>query len=148
VKAWIYFARCGTDGPIKIGRAFDPRNRVRDLTIGSPTPLLLLGAVLSERAAEEETEIHERLHKECIRGEWFEAEAALREMFSLRERLVTPESLEDVNEPADDAYGEQFNIRVRSEDVAVWKAAARRADMPLSRWVRIQLNALAEEVLR
>lgn len=33
MKGWVYFARLGTEGPIKIGRACDPQQRVAGLSL-------------------------------------------------------------------------------------------------------------------
>jgi hypothetical protein len=74
--------------------------------IGSPVALSVLGAALSDHAAEEEAEIHERLHVHRVRGEWFNAEAALREMSNLGERLITAERLKSLR-----AVGQRSNRR-------------------------------------
>jgi hypothetical protein len=144
VKSWIYFARHGAAGPIKIGRAADPHKRVRDLAVGSPIALVLLGAVLSDRPEEEEVEIHTRLSEHCIRGEWFVAAAALQEMKRLEMRVIFPEELKSRETP-NDVLDTQMNFRALPEEIEAWKGAARRAGMPLSRWARSQLDAAAGE---
>lgn len=142
MKSWIYFARHGTEGPIKIGRAADPHKRARDLAVGSPVVLVLLGAVLSDRPEKEEAEIHARLREHCIRGEWFVADAALQEMKRLEARVVFPDELKSCETP-NDVLDTQVNFRALREEIEVWKVAARRADMPLARWARSHLDAAA-----
>lgn len=144
MKSWIYFARHGVDGPIKIGRAVDPHKRVRDLAVGSPIPLVLLGAVLSDRSEEEEDEIHARLHEHCIRGEWFAAEAALHEMERLGSRMARPEELMP-QATLNDVLNTNVNVRAKPEEMSAWKRAACDVGMSLSRWARSQLDASAGE---
>lgn len=144
MKSWIYFARHGADGPIKIGRAYNPHKRVRDLSVGSPIALVILGAVLSMHAEEEEDEIHDRLREHCIRGEWFAAEAVRQEMFRLGSRLIGPEDVSPQETP-NDSLKTNMNIRASAEELAAWKMAARAAGMSLSRWARDVTNAGAAE---
>lgn len=140
MKSWVYFARHGVDGPIKIGRAYDPHKRVRGLSVGSPIGLVLIGAVLSARADEEEAEIHARLDAHCIRGEWFTAGAVQEEMERLMSRLVMPEDI-DPQETENDTLGSNLNIRVTADELTAWKVAARSMGMPLSQWARNVFNA-------
>lgn len=142
MKGWVYFARQGASGPIKIGRAVDPHKRVRDLSVGSPIPLVILGAVLSEAYEEEEAEIHARLDERCVQGEWFVAEVAFCEMKRLEARMVSPEELIP-QKTHNDVLDTNVNVRVRPEEMAAWKLAARRAGMSLSRWTRNELDAAA-----
>lgn len=150
VKGWVYFARHGAEGPIKIGRAYDPHTRVRDLAVGSPIGLVLLGAVLSTSPEKEEVEIHARLHEHCIRGEWFAAEAVLHEMRRLRNRMVLPEKLKRQESPNAGLNRQVHSPTVAKKDVTVrmradvsevkrWRAAARRAKRTLSDWMRLTL---------
>jgi Meiotically up-regulated gene 113 len=140
VKSWIYFAQHGVNGPIKIGHAFDPRKRVMDLAVGSPVAITLLGAALSEHAEEEEAQIHERLRKQCVRGEWFVGEVALREMERLGTRMIAPDEVIPQETP-NDVLNANMNVRASPEELTAWKAAAQREGMSLSQWTRNQLNA-------
>lgn len=144
MKSWIYFARHGSNGPIKIGRAADPRKRVMDLAVGSPVPLALLGAILSDCAEAEEAEIHARLRAHCIRGEWFTADEALCEMQRLDRRMQSPEALA-IQETPNDVLDTNVNFRARPEELAAWKDAARGAGMSLSQWARLQLDKASVE---
>jgi predicted HicB family RNase H-like nuclease len=59
--------------------------------------------------------------------------------------MVAPEELmKRLAETSSDAFSMLVNFRVKSKALKAWKAAARREDVPLSRWVRNRLNAAAE----
>ena len=70
----VYFIQSGSDGPIKIGTAVDPRERLRKLQMGSPVRLRLL-------AIAQGVGLEKRLHRQFrdLRGlgEWFEPGKAL-----------------------------------------------------------------------
>jgi hypothetical protein len=61
-----YFIRQGKRGPIKIGTAFDPTDRLRNLQVSNPTRLYLLGLSMLG-----EYHHHELFKQERISGEWF-----------------------------------------------------------------------------
>lgn len=144
MKAWVYFARAGARGPVKVGRACNPHKRLRDLSVGSPIALVLIAAVLSDCAEEEENAIKNRLHMHRIRGEWFVAEAVRHEMSRLESRLVAPEDVKPQETP-NDSLNVNMNVRVSVEELAAWKAAARSAGMSLSQWARNVVNVDASE---
>ncbi len=61
-------------GPIKVGRARDPRQRLDNLQVGNPVQLALYGCIgpfTDTDAARIETEIHMDMSRHRIRGEWF-----------------------------------------------------------------------------
>jgi T5orf172 domain len=67
-RGYVYFARNGKDGPIKIGKAKDPRKRIAGLQTSSPftlVPLLLVCDQDFERI------LHRRFLGFRVRGEWF-----------------------------------------------------------------------------
>lgn len=130
---WIYFARFGADGPIKIGRGSNPCERVVSLAVGSPVPLVLLGAMRSEHMAVEEAALHEKLLAHRVRGEWFVAEAVMCEMQLLAHRILAPEDIH-VESP-------QLHIRLWPEELELWKSVARDRGMSLTAWVCEALNA-------
>lgn len=70
-QSYIYAIRMGWDGPIKIGRSYSSDFRLRDLQVGNPYELQLLGTVLETDTLNEQTE-HQRLHTHRMRGEWFD----------------------------------------------------------------------------
>jgi hypothetical protein len=64
----VYFIQRGADGPIKIGTTtYKLTARLRDIQIGSPDPLYLIGHILGS-----EKDTHIRFKKYHISGEWFE----------------------------------------------------------------------------
>ena len=69
----IYFVRAGDDGPIKIGRTSNLKQRLRVLENACPNDVTLLGVL------PEEEDIHQQFAGCRVRsnGEWFEAEADL-----------------------------------------------------------------------
>ena len=143
MKSRVYFARQGADGPIKVGRAYNPRRRLTDLSVGSPIALVLLGAMLSECAEEEEDALKQRLKAYCVRDEWFAAEAVRQEMNVLVSRMVAPEDVTPQETP-NDSLKTNLAFRASAEELAAWKVAARSVDMSLSQWTRNILDAAAE----
>lgn len=65
----VYFIQQSKHGPIKIGKANNPRSRMRDLQIGNPDKLYLLVAVGEHHATE--PELHEHFASLRMYGEWF-----------------------------------------------------------------------------
>lgn len=67
---YVYFVRAG-DGPIKIGWARNPAQRLRELQVAHPYRLAI---VAMTRGGERlERRIHEELAEHRLSGEWFEA---------------------------------------------------------------------------
>lgn len=73
---YLYFIRCGKNGPIKIGIARDPQKRLVTLQIGNPRRLVLIGTL--EDCADLERRLHEHFAADHIGGEWFRPSKALR----------------------------------------------------------------------
>jgi hypothetical protein len=69
IRPKIYFIQSGADGPIKIGRAVNPAQRLRDLQIAHPEPLRLLAVI--DRPLLAEYLVHGRFRQHRLRGEWF-----------------------------------------------------------------------------
>lgn len=65
----MYFVQQGHDGPIKIGWAGNPGARLRELAVGNPMDLHLVGALPGSVAAERAAQ--SRFADSHIRGEWF-----------------------------------------------------------------------------
>jgi hypothetical protein len=87
MKGWIYFLQFGNDGPIKVGRSYNPEARARDLNSTSPVELILLGAMRSPNMVREERAFQDKLSGSHIRGEWFEQAAVLSETKKLGVRV-------------------------------------------------------------
>lgn len=67
--SFVYFIQQGDDGPVKIGVATDPQERLGALQIGNPDPLYLRQAVPGSFPLE--YELHSRFGEWHVRGEWF-----------------------------------------------------------------------------
>lgn len=77
---FVYFlqAKDGNADPIKIGfTGSNPNGRTRDLQVGCPWPIEILGAVAADRT--EEARLHYDLRSHRIRGEWFRPHAEVLE---------------------------------------------------------------------
>ena len=71
MNGYVYFAREGETGHIKIGRAQKPDRRVQTLQTGCPKDLYLL-AVIPSYNCEHLEKIWQENYKEInVRGEWF-----------------------------------------------------------------------------
>lgn len=71
-KTYVYLIKC--EGFVKIGNAHDPEKRMKDMQVGNPFELELIAKLPFEgkRAAHTyEMELHHRLRKHRVRGEWF-----------------------------------------------------------------------------
>lgn len=67
--AYVYFIQEGDDGPIKIGIAFDPFQRLGNMQVGNSRPLKLLHCLSDHGATEGRIQgIFEDSH---LRGEWY-----------------------------------------------------------------------------
>ena len=98
-KGWVYFARLGADGPIKIGHSVNPRRRVAALSSLSPYAITLLTAMPCDDSYSEEQLLHKKLTTSRIKGEWFATAAARNEMEHLAERLVPLDRLPAISAP-------------------------------------------------
>ena len=65
----VYFIQAGDDGPIKIGWAIDPWDRMATLQTGNPQTLHLRRWVTGTRSMERY--LHRQFRADRIRGEWF-----------------------------------------------------------------------------
>lgn len=65
----VYFVRAAT-GHIKIGRSADPELRLRDLQLGSPVRLVLVGTIATS-PEDTEARLHHRFSAAREHGEWF-----------------------------------------------------------------------------
>jgi len=68
----LYFIQAGENGPIKIGYAAVPSERLRDLQVGNAQPLRLLHEEdFGDHAPRQEALWHQTFKEARIRGEWF-----------------------------------------------------------------------------
>jgi hypothetical protein len=69
MDSFVYFIRSGTRGPIKIGKANNPAERLRSLQTANPAPLTLLGAIRGGEPVERSLQDYLSDHR--LIGEWF-----------------------------------------------------------------------------
>jgi len=68
-KSWTYFIQATEGGPIKIGfTTRDPSHRLKDLMVGSPVPLQIVGLLPGNA----EKKLHKQFSNCRSHGEWFE----------------------------------------------------------------------------
>lgn len=67
---WVYFIQ-GDGGPVKIGSARRPYDRICSLQVGNPARLRLVGVLRA--SAIDEADLHARFGSLRVRGEWFAA---------------------------------------------------------------------------
>lgn len=75
-RTHVYFLQGITGGPIKIGVARNPEQRLRSIQGCSPVPLQILH-VIENGGSKLESELHERFGYCRLHGEWFEDVPAL-----------------------------------------------------------------------
>lgn len=66
----VYFIQAESGGPIKIGHAFDTKQRLGALQTGHPEKLVLLGSFFGSQY--DEHKLHEKFNSYRVRGEWFQ----------------------------------------------------------------------------
>jgi hypothetical protein len=66
----IYFIQPQRGGPVKIGYARKPENRLRELQCGNPYPLQIVAVV--DGGWTTEAVLHKRFASGRMEGEWFE----------------------------------------------------------------------------
>ena len=70
----VYLIRCATTTYYKIGIADDPNKRLEALQAGCPYPLHIVmtcGFLSRTAASQAELDVHAKLAKHNVRGEWF-----------------------------------------------------------------------------
>lgn len=82
-KTMIYFVQAEHGGPIKIGRADKPEERLRDLQIGNPYRLRLTRTVEGVRI--DEWRLHRLFAPLRLQGEWFKPHPVLAAMADAKE---------------------------------------------------------------
>lgn len=72
----VYVIQAEHGGPVKVGRARDPRKRLASIQTGSPHRLRIIGLIVG--GAWMERDLHARLADHRMMGEWFEWNEAVR----------------------------------------------------------------------
>lgn len=78
---FVYVIQSEQGGPVKIGKAKNPRERIATLQTASPYPLRLLHVLPGGRPLERQ--LHERLAPFRLRGEWFDLDPKVLELLAL-----------------------------------------------------------------
>ncbi len=73
--AFVYFIQSVEGGPIKIGQAANPADRLKNLQLGCPVQLRILGIV--EGGLMMEKSLHRQFAQYRMHGEWFDAHPKL-----------------------------------------------------------------------
>lgn len=76
-KSHVYFIFDKSNNRVKIGKANKPKERLRQLQTGNPTPLVLLGFVRGN--IEYEQSLHAKFKSHNILSEWFDYAGELKE---------------------------------------------------------------------
>ena len=84
----IYLIQAGEGGPVKIGVAKNPMERLRELQVGHSEKLVLIDCIDAFYSYENEQNLHHELEHLRIRGEWFQPE---KEVFSRFEQCKVME---------------------------------------------------------
>lgn len=69
VTQFVYFVQEGDDGPVKIGTAIDPEQRLAGLQGGNPRQLTIRHIIPGDWTVE--NSLHLRFHESRLIGEWF-----------------------------------------------------------------------------
>lgn len=97
----IYFIQQGDDGPIKIGRTENLPQRMRELQVGNPELLRLLGVI------PEEAELQALFGNLRVRGEWFKPESQILDF--IQAYTMTPDKF-DLEMMPDEAEHHQVSF--------------------------------------
>lgn len=71
-KGFVYLVAEAEEGPVKIGRSSDYWKRLKEIQIGNPRPLRLKALLYTRECEVIEAQVHDRLGRRRIRGEWFD----------------------------------------------------------------------------
>ena len=88
-KSNVYFIQAEQSLRIKIGIAENPEKRLKDLQVGSPEKLSLIGIVYGA-GREEERRLHNVFHYAQTHGEWFEPTIRLVDWIQQYATIPTP----------------------------------------------------------
>lgn len=85
---YVYFIQAVNGGPIKIGIAYSPEERLAQIQNMSPVQLRILG--VRRGGAQHEAELHKLFAASRLHGEWFEPSAELTRFIADNAKKVTP----------------------------------------------------------
>lgn len=78
----VYFIQARTIGLVKIGLARDANSRMKELQIGCPDELVMLGWIEHPRPSAFEAALHRTFSKLRVRGEWYLPDPAILELIA------------------------------------------------------------------
>jgi hypothetical protein len=81
---FVYLVQAGEDYRFKIGRTVNLTRRMRDLQLGSPNPLYLVGWFHTPDCYTDEIDWHQRMGTTRRHGEWFDLSLDQLRMFQAR----------------------------------------------------------------
>jgi hypothetical protein len=84
----VYFMRCGSDGPVKIGFAANPVARMAECQTGNPAQLHLIRTI--EGGRDEEAWFHREFKNHHMRGEWFTFSERMMDCIPVIDRETKP----------------------------------------------------------
>jgi hypothetical protein len=125
----VYFAQAVDGGPIKIGVARDPAERLRRVQTGYPFKLRITN--LRPGGLREEGRLHKRFRRHRIRGEWFAASDDLARLAKAHPASRTGRSAA-IAEARSAAYSEGFQ---RGLEAARSKPQGELDDLDELRWI-------------
>jgi hypothetical protein len=128
-------------GPVKVGIAEDPQERLKALTRCQPFDASLCHAAEVENPELVEKAAHHLLNEKHRRGEWFdisleEATAAVAEAVKLVDNGWTREGRREIN----------LRCTLLTKEIELLSYAADAADIPLATWARSTLLQAARAV--
>jgi len=74
---FVYFIQSGDSGPIKIGVAYNVKQRIAGLQTANPNKLNLLATIKNKNALKVESDLHEKFKEHRLQGEWFKPVTSL-----------------------------------------------------------------------
>lgn len=135
----IYIVRVGSSGPVKLGYAANPKQRIEILQVGQPAHLNVLRVM--EGCRQFEVALHRHFAPLRIRGEWFAySEEMLDDLDFLRPTSadpVTPHgSLTSYMQAAGLTDAElAAKLEITQENIRLWRSGRRR--IPAERAVEL-----------
>lgn len=107
----VYFARIGSDGPVKIGHSRDPRLRMLTLASHVPGPFCLMRTL--DGGLDLERRIHRHFVKLRIYGEWFHFDPA---MLTLTRKDLDPSPSGKMDYPERPTFWTKKDLRRKIAD--------------------------------
>lgn len=118
---YVYFIQAEQGGPIKIGRAWDPEKRIREVQCGNPYRLVLRHAEKTDDPSDLENRLHRWFAEYRMEGEWFQAHPVIADLG----RCIPDPGLADAPAPT---YPE-FKPPTQDEKERYWQRKMHRPEV-------------------